>query len=157
MKAKTLPLAAPLLGASLSAQSQTVEFGDASGLRAEAEFVLLDMGSTLEIRVRNLSTGGPTGFDSADQILTWISIDLGGLPRKGRPPSSFDGDRRLRGNPARGRGSTRLGLGSGVVFCIPGCGARQRPGPRACAPRSFLPVPVPRPNRLPRDGLAQIP
>ena len=49
---------------------------DPSGLAAEVEFTLLGP-NTLEVRARNISTGVPAGFDSADQILTGISWDFG--------------------------------------------------------------------------------
>ena len=49
---------------------------DPSGLGAEAEFALINP-TTLEIRLRNTSTGAPAAFDSADQILTSVSFDLG--------------------------------------------------------------------------------
>ena len=51
-------------------------FTDPSGLAAEAEFTLLNA-TTLEVRLRNTSTGVPGGFDSADQLLTGISWDFG--------------------------------------------------------------------------------
>ena len=54
-------------------------FSDSSGLGAEAEFTLLDGGMTLEVRLRNTSTGVPEGFDSSDQILTGLSWDFGEL------------------------------------------------------------------------------
>jgi hypothetical protein len=45
------------------------------GLAAEAEFTLLGP-TTLEVRLRNTSTGAPSGFDSSDQLLTGISWDF---------------------------------------------------------------------------------
>lgn len=51
-------------------------FNDVSGLAAEAEFTLLDP-TTLEVRLRNVSTGVPGGFDSAGQLLTGVSWDFG--------------------------------------------------------------------------------
>ena len=51
-------------------------YSDPSGLAAEAEFTLLNP-TTLEIRLRNTSTGVPLGFDNADQILTGVSWDFG--------------------------------------------------------------------------------
>lgn len=53
-----------------------VLFSDLSGLSAEAEFTMLNP-TTLEIRVRNTSTGVPLGFDSSDQLLTGITWDFG--------------------------------------------------------------------------------
>ena len=46
-------------------------FSGPSGLSAEAEFTMLDP-TTLEIRLRNTSTGVPDGFDESMQILTTI-------------------------------------------------------------------------------------
>ena len=51
-------------------------FSGPSGLSAEAEFTMLDP-TTLEIRLRNTSTGVPDGFDEAMQLLTTISWDFG--------------------------------------------------------------------------------
>ena len=51
-------------------------FSDPSGLSAEAEFTMLNP-TTLEVRLRNTSTGVPFGFDEADQLLTGISWDFG--------------------------------------------------------------------------------
>ncbi len=61
----------------IATASEVFIFSDSSGLGAEAEFTLLDEGMTLEIRLRNTSTGLPDGFDSADQILTGLSWDFG--------------------------------------------------------------------------------
>jgi len=91
MNKTVLLLAAPILGATLSAQSQSVSFSDPSGLSAEAEFTLLDMGSTLEIRVRNTSTGGPMGFEESDQLLTGISFDLGAAGANASDPQITGG------------------------------------------------------------------
>lgn len=46
-----------------------------SGLSAEAEFEMTGA-STLQIRLKNTSTGAPGGFDNADQLLTSVSFDL---------------------------------------------------------------------------------
>ena len=51
-------------------------FSDPSGLSAEAEFTLLNS-TTLQIRLKNTSTGVPLGFSSSDQILTGVSWDFG--------------------------------------------------------------------------------
>ena len=51
-------------------------FTDASGLAAEAEFTVLNP-TTLQIRLRNTSTGLPGGFDNSDQLLTGLSWDFG--------------------------------------------------------------------------------
>ncbi len=69
-------VAAFLISAHAAHASQVFFFSDPSGLSAEAEFTLLDP-TTIEIRVRNTSTGVPMGFDSADQILTGVSWDFG--------------------------------------------------------------------------------
>ncbi len=53
-------------------------FSDPSGLSAEAEFTMLNP-TTLEVRLRNTSTGVPFGFDEADQLLTGISWDFGAV------------------------------------------------------------------------------
>jgi MYXO-CTERM domain-containing protein len=53
-------------------------FADVSGLAGEAEFTIIDP-TTLEVRLRNLSTGVPGGFSSADQLLTSVAFDLGGV------------------------------------------------------------------------------
>lgn len=58
------------------AQSQLVFFSDISGLSAEALFTLIDP-TTLEIRLRNTSTGVPSGFEASDQLLTGVSWDFG--------------------------------------------------------------------------------
>ena len=65
-----------LLLARTSGAGEIFMFSDASGLTAEAEFTLLNP-MTLEIRLKNLSSGVPAGFDSADQLLTGISFDIG--------------------------------------------------------------------------------
>jgi hypothetical protein len=58
---------------------------DPSGLAGEVEFTLLDP-TTLEVRVRNISTGVPFGFDSADQLLTGVSWDFGAPGIDGSDP-----------------------------------------------------------------------
>lgn len=72
-----------LLGVLLTAvvaQSATagtlVTVSDPSGLSAEAEFTMLTP-TTLEIRLKNTTTGVPLGFDTADQVLTGVSWDFG--------------------------------------------------------------------------------
>lgn len=71
-------LALPVVGTLASAQS-TIYFSDDSGLSAEAQFTLLDGGTTLEVRLRNTSTGVPAGFSNSDQILTGVSWDFGAM------------------------------------------------------------------------------
>lgn len=66
------------LAAPVALASETFFFSDPSGLAAEVEFTLINP-TTLEVRVRNTSTGVPMGFDSADQILTTVSWDFGDL------------------------------------------------------------------------------
>jgi hypothetical protein len=58
------------------ADAVIVLFSDPSGLSAEAEFTLLNA-TTLEVRLRNTSTGVPGGFSNSDQILTGLSWDFG--------------------------------------------------------------------------------
>lgn len=60
-----------------SAPSGAITFilSDASGLSAEAEFTLINP-TTLEVRLRNTSTGAPGGFSNSDQILTGVSWDF---------------------------------------------------------------------------------
>lgn len=61
------------------ANASIIHFNDPTypGLQAEAEFTLLTP-TSLEIRLRNTSTGAPAGFGASDQILTGISFDLSG-------------------------------------------------------------------------------
>lgn len=98
MSHRWLPFTALLLAAPAAAQ-QVLVFDDPSGLRAEAEFTLLDGGTTLQVRLRNLSTGVPGGFDNSDQLLTSISFDLGA-------PGENAGDPKIVG------GSVALGAAS---------------------------------------------
>ena len=58
-----------------AAAGQIVTVSDASGLSAEVEFTLLDP-MTLVVRAKNTSTGVPSGFSSADQLLTSVSWDF---------------------------------------------------------------------------------
>lgn len=60
---------------SASAMSELIFFSGPDGLAAEAEFTMIDP-NTLEIRLKNTSTGVPAGFGSSDQILTGISFDF---------------------------------------------------------------------------------
>ncbi len=90
----TLICAAPL------SASQLFYFSDVSGLSAEVEFSLIDA-TTLEVRARNTSTGAPSGFEAADQILTGISWDFA-------PPG-------LGGNTAIIGGTVLMGPGSQTV------------------------------------------
>ena len=57
--------------------SEIFSFVTPAGLAGEAEFTLLGP-TTLEIRLRNLSTDVPDGFTSADQLITGVSWDFGG-------------------------------------------------------------------------------
>lgn len=63
---------------SLASTSQGVTiFGSAAGgLSAEAEFTL-ENSTTLKVRLRNTSTGVPSGFTSSDQLLTSVAWDFG--------------------------------------------------------------------------------
>ncbi len=47
-------------------------YNDASGLGAEAEFTFINP-TTLQVRLKNTSTGVPGGFSNSDQILTSVS------------------------------------------------------------------------------------
>lgn len=53
-----------------------VTYNDPSGLAAIAEFTVLNL-TTLQVRLRNVSTGVPLGFSNSDQLLTGLSIDFG--------------------------------------------------------------------------------
>jgi MYXO-CTERM domain-containing protein len=55
-----------------------VSFSEASGLAGEAEFTLVNP-TTIQVRLRNLSTGAPGGFDNSMQLLTSVAFDLGGV------------------------------------------------------------------------------
>ncbi|MFG0305628.1 MAG: XDD4 family exosortase-dependent surface protein [Phycisphaerales bacterium JB040] len=68
-----------LLGCGLltcGATAQTFYFVGADGLSAEAEFTLINP-TTLEVRLKNTSTGVPSGFSNSDQLLTGVSWDFG--------------------------------------------------------------------------------
>lgn len=70
------------------------------GLSAEVEFTLLNS-TTLQVRMRNTSTGVPSGFDSSDQLLTGVSWDFG--------DPGFNGDAMITG------GSVAIGPSSSSV------------------------------------------
>ncbi len=71
------------------AQSQLFQFSDnLTGFSAEALFTLIDP-STLEVRLRNTSTGVPAGFEASDQMLTGVSWDFG--------TPGFNGDSMITG------------------------------------------------------------
>lgn len=59
-----------------SVQADVINFSAPSGLAGQAEFTMID-GQTFQIRLANTSTSVPVGFDSADQLLTGISFDIG--------------------------------------------------------------------------------
>ena len=67
---------AVLATTSLAAAGDLWTFTGPDGLSAEAEFTLVNA-TTLEVRIRNTSTGVPVGFDNSDQILSGISWDFG--------------------------------------------------------------------------------
>lgn len=70
---RSLVLSALAAGASLTPALATVVIGtDPSGLAARAEFTLINP-TTLEVKLKNTSTGVPTGFSNSDQILTGVS------------------------------------------------------------------------------------
>lgn len=71
-----LVAAGSVLLADVASANILIHFSDPSGLAAEAEFTILNP-TTLQIRLRNTSTGVPLGFDSADQLLTGLSWDFG--------------------------------------------------------------------------------
>ncbi len=71
-----LAMSMSLLAVASAQAGQLYCFSDVSGLAAEAEFTLVDP-TTVEVRLKNTSTGVPDGFDSADQLLTGISWDFG--------------------------------------------------------------------------------
>jgi hypothetical protein len=75
---------AVLATAGLAGAGDLYIYTGAGGLSAEAEFTLLDA-TTLEVRIRNTSTGAPAGFDNSDQILTGISWDFGSPGFNGDP------------------------------------------------------------------------
>src|SRR4030095_11253669 len=68
-----------------NASADILLFSDSSGLSALAEFTLLNS-TTLQVRLRNTSTGAPAGFTSAAQLLTGISWDFGALGANGSDP-----------------------------------------------------------------------
>lgn len=55
---------------------QTFYFSGSGGLAAEAEFTLINP-TTLQVRLKNTSTGVPVGFSNSDQLLTGVSWDFG--------------------------------------------------------------------------------
>lgn len=73
---RIIAIGCTLLAAATAQAGQLYYFSDVSGLAAEAEFTLIDP-TTVEIRLKNTSTGVPDGFGSADQLLTGISWDFG--------------------------------------------------------------------------------
>lgn len=54
-----------------------VSFAGVGGLAGEAEFTLVNS-TTLQVRIRNTSTGVPMGFSNSDQLLTSVAFDLPG-------------------------------------------------------------------------------
>lgn len=76
-----------------------VNYNDPSGLAAVAEFTVVNP-TTLQVRLRNVSTGVPMGFSSADQILTGISWDFG--------PAGFAGITITGGSVMSGASSSSL-------------------------------------------------
>ena len=75
MRARTAPIVGALLSV-LSAEAALASilytYNDPSGLGAEAEFSFLNP-TTLQVRLKNTSTGVPGGFESSDQLLTSVS------------------------------------------------------------------------------------
>lgn len=106
------PAVAAALAVCLASSSHAgylFSFSDSSGLSAEAEFTLLNP-TTLQIRLKNTSTGVPVGFDNADQLLTGVSWDFG--------HPGFNGDVMITG------GSVITGASSSTVnFSITNVGS----------------------------------
>lgn len=59
-----------------SASAALFNLSDPSGLSAEVEIDLGAGGTSLDIRIRNTSTGVPMGFSNSDQLLTGVSFIL---------------------------------------------------------------------------------
>lgn len=59
-----------------AAMMQSVSVSGPSGLSAEATFTIVNP-TTLEVRLKNTSTGSPGWFTSANNILTGVSWDFG--------------------------------------------------------------------------------
>lgn len=81
-----------LAGTATSAlgMSELIIFTNPDGLSAEAEFTMLDP-NTLEIRLKNTSTGVPLGFSNSDQLLTGISFDFGAMGNNPGDPVILSG------------------------------------------------------------------
>lgn len=78
---RTIPLLLLLFSAAFvqtAIAGTVVLFTDPSGLSAEAEFTLLTP-TSLQVRLKNTSTGTPLGFSNGDQLLTGVSWDFGVL------------------------------------------------------------------------------
>jgi hypothetical protein len=58
-----------------NASAVLIVYSDPSGLGAEADFTLINP-TTLQVRLKNTSTGVPDGFSNSDQILTGVSWDF---------------------------------------------------------------------------------
>lgn len=59
-----------------AAHATIIYFSDPSGLSAQADFQIVNP-TTLQISLRNTSTGVPGGFNNAMQLLTGLSWDFG--------------------------------------------------------------------------------
>ncbi len=115
MRKHLLAFSLTLISTQIASASTVFFFSDPSGLSAEAEFTLLDP-MTIEIRLRNTSTGVPMGFDNSDQILTGVSWDFGHV--------GFNGDAMITGGtvvigPTSNSVNFEIG-NSGVVDYGPG-------------------------------------
>jgi hypothetical protein len=77
-----------------------------SGLAAEVEFSLIDP-TTLEVRVENLSSLVPVGFDNSDQLLTSVSWDFDPTNPPGEPTI-------VSGSVRIGPTSTSINFSSGI-------------------------------------------
>ncbi|MCR9217920.1 MAG: hypothetical protein NXI14_12065 [bacterium] len=93
MKLSTAILAATagVLGFCATSFGSTVTFSNPNGLSAEATFVLLNGGNSLQIALRNTSSSVPAGFGDSDRLLTGIAFDLGGVDILATGSSVFTG------------------------------------------------------------------
>lgn len=95
-----------LLPVADAAAGFVLNFSDGSGLSAEAEVQLLNP-TTVQIRLRNTSTGVPNGFTAADSLLTGISWDAG--------HPGFNGDPNIAGGTVEiGAASMSLNFDTGA-------------------------------------------
>lgn len=67
-----------LLALASSASATSISVSDPSGLSADVTFELVNP-TTLKVTTKNTSVGVPGGFSNADQILTSVAWDFGGI------------------------------------------------------------------------------